>query len=528
MRFDEKALQRLNEIGIALSRESKIPPLLEKILIHAKELLEVDGGTIYTVTDHLLHFEITLSDSLGLHVGGTSNIPVPFSDLPLRLPEGGANESLMVAYAVNHKQTIHIRDAYHEEGFDFSGTRRFDENTGYRTRAVLTIPIKDHEERVIAVIQLINPLDGGIFSEEDVQLAESLASQAGVALTNQRLILSLKKLFESLIGVIAEAIDEQSPFTANHSKRVPILAQLLAEAVNKASEGYFKEIHFSKEEIYELKVASFLHDCGKITTPIYLSEKKSKLETVFDRVELIQTRFMALNEKIEKDCLLKKLRWFESHYPKEFEAAHEEFSRLDKKYYEELAQNKEDSDFIVKVNEGREKIDPVAIERLRQIAFQSCGESHTLLTPEELEALSIAEGNLTEKEKEIVKHHVVMTYRMLAKLDFPKELKRVPEIAASHHERVDGRGYPLGLKREEMSIQARILAIADVFEALSAPDRPYRKALPLSEIFQIMQGMVEEGHLDPDLFELFLKQKVYLPYAQKYLDPLQIDLKNYY
>lgn len=524
MLLDQKALQRLNEIGLALSKERNIAVLLEKILVHAKELIEVDGGTIYTVTDRTLHFEIAMSDSLGFWVGGTSNLPVPFPDLPLLLPDGKANENLMVTYAVNHKQTINVHDAYHEEGFDFSGTRRFDEKTGYRTRSVLTIPIKDHEEKVIAVMQLINPIDGGFFLEQDVEFAESLASQAGVALTNQLLVISLKKLFESLISAIAEAIDEKSPSTGNHSKRVPVVAHLLAQAVNEASEGYFKDIHFSKEELYELKVASFLHDCGKITTPVHVSEKKSKLETIFDRIELIHARIMAFNEKTEKELLLKKLSWFEMRYPQEFATSSEEFSLLDKKCLDQIAQNQEDFQFIERINQGQESVNEATLKRLHQIAFQKCGDYQTLLTPEELENLSVAKGNLTDKEREVIKHHVVMTYRMLSRLEFPKELKRVPEIAASHHERVDGKGYPLGLKREEMSLQARILAIADIFEALSAPDRPYKRALALSEVFQIMQSMVDEGHLDPDLYSLFLKQKVYLPYSQQYLDPLQIDI----
>ena len=524
MRLDQKALQRLNEIGIALSKEHKVPVLLEKILIHAKELINVDGGTIYTVIGQTLHFEISISDSLGFRVGGTSNIAVPFPDLPLLLPDGSLNDSLMVAYAVNHQQTVNVVDPYNEQGFDFSGTRHFDEITGYQTRAVLTIPIKDHEHNVIAVMQLINPLDGGIFSVEDVELAESLASQAGVALSNQLLIRSLRNLFESLIRVIAEAIDEKSPSTGNHSKRVPIVAQLLAEAVDRTTEGPFKEIHFSKEELYELKVAAFLHDCGKITTPVHIVEKKNKLEAICDRIALINTRFVALFEKIEKESLLKKLHWFEVHHPREFASAQEEFTLLDKKFHEQLEKYKEEREFIQKINEGAEPMTEADSDRLRQIALRSFDANQSMITPEELENLSIPKGNLTERERGIIEHHVVMTYRMLSQLDFPKELSRVPEIAAAHHERVDGKGYPLGLKKEQMSIQARILAIADIFEALSAPDRPYKRALPLSEVFQIMEQMVDDGHLDRDLFDIFLKQKVYLPYASQYLISEKIDI----
>jgi HD-GYP domain-containing protein (c-di-GMP phosphodiesterase class II) len=524
MLLDQKILYKLNEIGIALSKERNIPALLEKVLLSAKELTGADGGTIYTVTaDKRLHFEIAISDSLGFHVGGTSKVPIPFRDLPLFV-DGHFNDSLMVAYAVNHKRTINIKDAYTEYGFDFSGTRAFDAATGYRTKSVLTIPMKDHEGEVIAVLQLINPRSGETFSKEDQQLAESLASQAGVALTNQVLITSLRELFQSLIRVIAEAIDEKSPSTANHGKRVPIIASLLAHAVNTASEGPFKDVHFSEDEIYELEVAAFLHDSGKITTPVHVVEKRTKLETIFDRMQLVHARFSALYEKTQKELALKKLQWFESHYPTEFASAKETFVQFDQEAQEKMRHYRDDQNFVQQCNETRETMTDEALERLARIATIASSANQMLLTENELENLSVITGNLTDKEREIVKNHVVMTYRMLSQLTFPKELALVPEIAASHHERVDGKGYPRGLTKEQMSVQARILIIADVFEALSAPDRPYKEAMPLSRVFNIMQQMVDEGHLDPDLFEVFLKKKAYMAYALQYLAPEQIDI----
>ena len=526
MQIDQKILQRLNEIGIALSKEHRRPILLEMILSHAKELTGADGGTIYLVTpEGTLHFEILLSTSLDFHVGGTSSIPVPFEDPALFLEDGSLNDHLMVAYAVNHKKTVNIKDAYHEQGFDFSGTRAFDEKTGYRTRAVLTIPIKNHENDVIGVLQLINPPSEEGFSEAYIQLAQSLASQAGVALTNQFLIHNLRTLFESLIRVLAEAIDEKSPSTGNHSKRVPVLALLLAEAINTSSEGPFRDVHFSREEIYELKVASFLHDCGKITTPIHIIEKKSKLQTITDRIELVHMRYNALIQKMEKEMSVRKLEWFELHYPREFAAAQHAFAPIEAEYHDHVKQLEEQKLWLENVNVNAEKVTGATIERLQEIARITCGNNQPLLTADELENLSVPEGNLTDAEKQIIRHHVVMTYRMLSQLNFPKELRRVPEIAASHHERADGKGYPRGLKNDEMSLQARILIIADIFEALSAPDRPYKLALPLSEVFKIMKGMVEDGHLDPDLYEVFIKTKAYLPYAQQFLSPEQIDIE---
>jgi HD-GYP domain-containing protein (c-di-GMP phosphodiesterase class II) len=527
MGLDQKVLQRLNEIGIALSKEHRRTPLLEMILTYAIELTQADGGTVYIVTpENKVHFEIAISSSLGLHVGGTSNVAVPFEDLPLFLEEGAFNDNLMVTFAVNHKKTIKVKDAYYEKGFNFAGTRAFDEKTGYRTRAVLTVPIKNHENDVIAGLQLINPPGEGGFTEADVQLAESLASQAGVALTNQFLIHSLRRLFESLIRVLAEAIDEKSPSTGNHSKRVPLLAELLAEAVNATSEGPLKDVHFSREEIYELKIASFLHDCGKITTPVYIIEKQAKLQTLFDRIELVRTRYAVLRQKTEKELLVRRLNWFELNHPREFAQAQEACIPFESAFHEKVRQNEIDLLWLEEINRGKEPITDATFEKLKRIAATHYGADVPLLTPDELENLSIRTGNLTEREQEIIHHHVVMTYKMLSQLDFPKELRQVPEIAASHHERVDGQGYPRGLKKEQMSLQARILVVADIFEALSAPDRPYKAALPLSEVLQIMQKMVETGHLDPDIYAIFRDKKAYLPYAQKFLSPEQIDIKN--
>ncbi|MCC5831987.1 MAG: GAF domain-containing protein [Chlamydiales bacterium] len=530
MKLNQAILQQLNEIGIALTKERQIPVLHEKILRNAKELTHADGGTIYTVVEGVqLRFEIVISDSLHFHLGGTSSNPIPFPNLPLYLETGEPNDSLMVAYAVNHNKTINVKDAYHEVGFDFSGTRRFDAHTGYRTKAVLTIPMRNHQGEVIAVLQLINPIDPAsgevsFFSEEEVNLAESLASQAGLALNNQLLIQNLRRLFESLIRVISEAIDEKSPSTGNHGKRVPIIAQLLAQAVNDTTEGPLKDVSFTSEQLYELQVASLLHDCGKITTPVHIIEKKKKLETIHDRVEIIDARFNGLRIKEENALLKRKLAWIESHFPQLFEEARNAFSSYELSYRQKLAEISDDQEFVHRCNEMIEPITNEAVDRINRIASLDWNKGKPLLTNDEKEHLLIPKGNLSPKEREIIQHHVIMTYRMLSQLPFPKEMRAVPEIAASHHERVDGKGYPRGLKGDEMLVQSKILAIADIFESLSAPDRPYRNPAPLSQVFKTMREMVDEGHLDPDLYDIFLKKKVYLNYATRYLIPQQLDV----
>ena len=339
-----------------------------------------------------------------------------------------------------------------------------------------------------------------------------------MALTNQLLITSLRTLFESLIRVLAEAIDAKSPSTANHGKRVPIVALLLAKAVSSMKEGTFQHVHFSDEELYELEVASFLHDCGKITTPIHLVEKHRKLETIVDRMQLVDLRYQERAQHDEKELLLQKLQLLETLYPQEYASAKQEFAAYEKGFHEKLESDRDDLTFIARCNEGSEPMTEEALQRLKRI------EKMGLLTADELENLAVADGNLTDKERKIIENHVVMTYRMLTQLNFPKELRRVPEIASSHHERVDGKGYPRGLKKDQMSLQARILAIADIFEALSAPDRSYKKPLPLSEVFQTMSHMVQEGRIDGDLFDIFIKTKAYLPYARQFLAPEQLDV----
>ncbi len=495
-------VSRLNEIGIALSLERDSNRLLDKILSNAKLLTNADGATIYSITpEKELHFEIVTTDSLHFHLGGTSGQPIPFPDLPLFTAKGKENDRLIVAYAVNHKQTINIADAYFEKGYDFSGTREFDKQTGYRTKSVLTLPIINHEDEVIAVMQLINPLDpetGEVrsFTDEDQKLAQSLASQAGVALTNQRLITALTELFESLIKVLAEAIDEKSPVTGNHGKRVPVITEMLAEAVDRASDGPLKNAHFTPEQMYELQIAAFLHDCGKIVTPVHVVEKQSKLEGIFDRIEVIEGRI----EILKRDAKIALL---------EGKITEESYNATIHDFVETFA-------LLVRCNTSKERITDEVIDNVERCTF---------LTPAEKESLLVAKGNLTDDERNIMQQHVTMTQRMLAKLPFPKHLKEVPEIASSHHEWIDGRGYPLHLTGEKMSLRAKILAISDVFEALSAPDRPYKKPLPLSKIYDIMREMVEEGHLDPQLLEVFLKEKVGLHYAQNYCSSSQIDVE---
>jgi len=518
-------LEQLNAIGASLSAERDIDRLLEAILSAAKTITRADGGTLYRVTEErTLRFEIVRTSSLRYYLGGTTGNPVPFYPIQL-YKDGKPNQSMVAAYAALTGKTVNIADAYTADGFDFSGTRAFDSKTGYRSKSFLTVPMRNHENETIGVLQLINaqdPTSGQIvpFSPSDQRLAESLASQAAIALTNRMLINQLEELFESFIKLINTAIDEKSPYTGGHCQRVPALTMLLAEAVNETKEGPLRDFHMSDKDRYELKIAGLLHDCGKVTTPVHVVDKATKLETIFDRIQLIDTRFEVLKRDAELEALRKKHIFLEQRKP--MEAAEE-----DKRLRDQLRQLEDDRRFLHACNIGGERMRDEDIERVRRIGQyrwrDMAGHEAQFLTADEVKNLTIRSGTLTEEERKVINHHIVATVRMLEALPWPKHLTNVPEYAGGHHERMDGKGYPKGLTREQMSIQARCMGIADIFEALTAKDRPYKKGKTLSESLEILGRMKLNNHVDPDLFDIFVRRKVYRRYAEMFLDPEQID-----
>jgi len=504
-------LTELNQIGIALSRQKDIKRLLEVILVAAKEITNADGGTLYMREEKELRFETMLTDSLGIAMGGSTGKPIPFFPVKLYEEDGRPNNSMVVAYAVLHDQTVNIADAYTEQGFDFSGTKSFDGKTGYRSKSFLTVPMKNHEDEIIGVLQLINAKDrasGEIvsFSPADQNLVESLASQAAVALTNRLLIKQLEELFEAFINLINAAIDDKSPYTGGHCQRVPQLTMLLAEAVNRATSGPLSNFMMSDKDRYELKIAGMLHDCGKVTTPVHVVDKATKLQTIYDRVNVLDTRFEVIKRDAEIRNLKAKLEALES-------GDRSVWSALDARLSAELMQLDADREFIRFCNIGWGY-------KWRDV---DGNENSPFLTDDEIKNLTIRSGTLTEEERKIINHHIEVTIMMLESLPWPKHLKNVPEYAGGHHERMDGRGYPRGLTRNQMSVQARIMGIADIFEALTAKDRPYKQGKTLTEALTILGKFKLNGHIDPDLFDIFVREKVYLRYAQQFLDPEQID-----
>ena len=519
-------LEKLNAIGASLSAERDINRLLEAILTAAKSITRADGGTLYRVADdQTLRFEILRTSSLKYYLGGTTGNAVPFYPIQL-YQDGKPNHNMVAAYAALTGKTVNIADAYTAEGFDFSGTRAFDSKTGYRSKSFLTVPMRNHENEIIGVLQLINasdPATGEItaFSASDQRLAESLASQAAIALTNRMLINQLEQLFESFINLINTAIDEKSPYTGGHCQRVPMLTMMLAEAVNDTADGPLRDFTMSDKDRYELKIAGLLHDCGKVTTPVHVVDKATKLETIFDRIHLLDTRFEVLKRDAEIELLRERVALAERSAPRaKVEAA-------EARYRERVRQLDDGRAFLRACNIGSEAMSAADVERVKSIAeyrwIDSAGHEASFLTADELKNLTIRSGTLNADERQIINHHIVATVRMLEALPWPRHLKNVPEYAGGHHERMDGKGYPKGLTREQMSVQARVMGIADIFEALTAKDRPYKRGKTLSESLEILGRFKENGHIDPDLFDVFVRKKIYLRYAETFLDKEQID-----
>ncbi len=515
-------IRRLTRIGAALSAEHNIDRLLEMIMDEAKRFTNADGGTLYVMSDDekKLHFAIVQNHSLGVRMGGTAG-EITWSPVELYHSDNSLNYSNVSSYAALSGETVNISDVYHAEKFNFEGTRRFDSETGYRSQSMLVIPMRNHEDDIIGVLQLLNARDDATgenvsFSRESQELIESLASQAAIALTNRRLIKDLHNLFDSFVKTIATAIDEKSPYTGDHGRRVVKLTMMIAEKINRAKKGRFKDISFNKNELDELRIAAWLHDVGKVAVPEYVMDKSAKLATVNDRIELLKTRFEILKRDIEIDSLKKKI-------------AQSGYSGIDVPFPvqdREMKKLEEDYEFLVSVNTADEYMSDENVERVKEIAKKKWmmeGRKQALLSDDEIENLVIRKGTLTDNERTVMNNHAAITYKMLSQMPFPKKLKNVPGYASSHHEFLSGEGYPRGLKGDEISLQTRILTLADVFEALTASDRPYRKGNTLSQALKILGFMVKDNQLDPDIYDLFVNEKIYMEYAKKELTPSQID-----
>ena len=495
------------DIGTALATETNHHALLEKILKSAMHLANADAGTIYSVAVEQLVFDTVINNSLNIHLGGTSNKVIDLPNIDI-LTYGEVNSKAMSAIAAASGEIISIENVDECTSYDLTAAKEIDARIGYKTNSVLTIPMKNHQNELNGVIQLINATNsqGDIvaFNSEVIRLINSLTSFAAIILTNKHLVIEMENLFSAFSKLIASAIDKKSPYTGSHCRRVPEITMQLATACHQISHGPLADFSMDDDDFHELSVAAWLHDCGKVATPEYVMDKSKKLETIFDRIELINARFEIAARDITYSTKLS-----------------------DKEKLAQLKELNKDRNFIAEANTGGEFFDDDKIERVYKIAkhYQIVidGNKQSVINDDEQLNLITKRGTLNSKERQIINDHMKVTVEMLESMPFPKHLQNVPEFACGHHEKMDGTGYPKGLKRDEMSIQARIMAIADIFEALTASDRPYKEPKTLSETLKIMGYMKLDDHIDPDLFDVFVEQEVYLNFAKQFLLKKQID-----
>lgn len=521
--LQQAAFEHLLDISIQLSIEENTDLLMEKILLAAVDVSNADAGSIYLVNaERELEFRTIYNKSMQLHLGGSSESAINFPSIPLVI-DNKPNRSAIVAHAANTGEVINIEDVYAMLPFDFSAARKMDSKTGYRTKSMLTFPLKDHTGDIIGVIQLINAMDETevvAFSKQVEQQILSFAALGAIALTNRSLISNMEQLFESFAKTIANAIDIKSAHTGGHCKRVPELTLMIADAVSDYSEGPLASFKLSAEDRHQLTIAGWLHDCGKIATPDHVMEKSRKLETIFDRIHYVTAKL----EIAKRDIDLK----FQAEMITALKAG--KAIRVDQLERERVVAQKQlklDTAFLQKINVGGEFLTDekaIAIQDIAaryQIVIEN--EQQAVLSDNEILNLSIKRGTLNDEERNIIKQHMDVTLDILSALPFPKHLANVAEFALGHHETMDGKGYPRGLVKSQMSVPARLMALADIFEALSAADRPYKSAKPASECLKIMSSMVKNHHLDGDLFEIFVRSKVYEKYIIAFADPNQLD-----
>ncbi len=514
--MSNEGLDTLVQVARSLASVSGEQAILERIVDEAVRLTNADGATLYVVKENALHFEIVRNRSLKIGFGGTSGTELPESFVPISLDEQA--EGRVVLHVVQSGETANIPDAYNSD-FDFSGTYAMDKKMNYRSQSFLTVGMFNRELEPIGVLQLINATDPATkqvksFSERQQSLVEALAGMGGAVMKNAILHTELSELLDSFMKLIAEAVDAKSPYTGGHCRRVPDLVMDFAYSIHEVEDGPFGSVRFSEADMHELHVAGWLHDIGKICIPEYVMDKATKLETIYDRIHEVKARFELAKREAEVTLL------------KQVISGELTVDDYQEQYAVICGELDADCSFIEISNIGGEFMRDADIERIgsiakRQITFD--GRSESLLPQEFVDNLCIRKGTLTHDEREKIRDHMRITIDMLEALPFPKHLQRVPEFAGGHHETMIGTGYPKGLTRAQMSIQARMMAIADVFEALTAADRPYKPAKKLSEAMTIMGYMKKDHHLDPDLFNEFVRNEVYLTFANKYMAPHLID-----
>jgi len=507
-------LSSLNEIGISLSSEKNYDTLLGLILSKSREITNCDAGSLYLLdrtreTGNSLIFKLVQNDSL-------TNLEFKEYALPL-------TRSSLAGYVALTGEFINLDDVYHiPDDVDYSFNKAFDNKFNYRTKSMLVIPMKDHQNKTIGVLQLINrkksknvKLTSGSAVEDEVRpfdektfgLINSLASQAAVSIENSLLYQNIQNLFEGFVKASVLTIEQRDPTTCGHSERVSSLTVGLAEVVDRISSGKYKDIHFSNDHLKEIRYAGLLHDFGKIGVRENVLVKANKLYP--NEIKYVRSRFDFIKKSMECKYLEKKLSMVRDNKVDDY---HECFKQIDNELKEELIRLDAYIEGIEKANIPTILEDDL-FDELKNISdkvYQDySGVECNYLTPYEFNLLSIKKGTLDEKERHEIESHVVHSYEFLKKIPWTKEFENIPDIAHAHHEKLNGDGYPLGINTDKIPIQSKMMAITDIYDALTAQDRPYKKAVPHNKALDIIGFDVKGGLVDSDLFDMFVKEKVY-------------------
>lgn len=550
----EDLLKDLFDLQKFFEREKDYNSFVQKVMLIGLRNVSADTCFYYTVDkNNYIRLDFSHTESLGLSKTGTDNLIYT----PIINVDEQQNKQLKSALdnAVINKSISSYNFIYTLPDIDNSFFEKYDEVNKYITNSLLTIPIVNLKDEVIAVVQFVNALDANgktiAFSRERIRVLQFLSNALGWVVDNKNLRESYGHLLESFIEVIARAIDAKSPYTGNHCQHVPVITRLLATAAVQEEEGNLAGFEMSDEEWYSLHIASWLHDCGKLTTPEYIVDKATKLETINNRIHEIRNRFEILRRDAHIEYLKKRLNNSDTQ------------ENLQKEFVSRVKQLEADFDFVANCNIGDNHLEEADVMRLREISqerfkryfsrmkglswaerdrirdhqlYDKPAVENLLQNREdhlfnnfnrgELYNLEVRRGTINKEEREKINEHIEVTIDMLKALPFPKNLSNVVEYAGSHHERMDGKGYPNGLTGDEMSVPAKIIAIADIFEALTASDRPYKETKTLSQVLAIMKNMKDGGHIDPDLYRVFIKNKVYMEYANSYMKAEQIDEIN--
>ncbi len=508
----EREREELNEVGVALSSQREIGALLSLILSKTREITAADAGSLYLVEEDAqgrhLRFMLTQNDSLDF----------PYQEFVLPLAEDS-----MAGYTALRGEVLNFANAYEipaDRPYHFNNS--YDRDSGYRTRSLLTLPMCNAKGEVLGVLQLINcrrnpaarlDLDKNIaqqvhpFPERSVRLALSLASQAAVAYENRKLYNEIEALFEGFVSAAVTAIEQRDPTTSGHSLRVAAYTQRLAEVVNATSAGPYANVFFDAGQLKEIRYAALLHDFGKVGVREEVLVKAKKLYPL--QLELLRQRFDYIRKETEASTVRRKLQAF---LERDRGTALSEIARLTEDFDQRLRRIEEFLQLIVAANE------PTLLEehksrKLREIAQQSFidarGIERPYLNPDEVRLLSIPKGSLDAAERLQIESHVIHTFNFLTQIPWTKELKKIPEIARAHHEKLNGTGYPYKLSGDQIPLPTKMMTICDIFDALTASDRPYKRAVPIDRAMSILEDCVRAGELDPDLFNLFREEKVY-------------------